>query len=77
MIPKEQMILKFTQNHRPRIAKVVQRKKNKGRGTSSQTSDNIANLQYSKDAGIGTKTDVWINRPKQRGQKCAHIPTVN
>ena len=62
---------------RPRIAKVVQRKKNKGRGTSSQTSDNIANLQYSKDAGIGTRKDVWINRPKQRGQKCAHIPTVN
>ena len=67
----------YTESQRPTIAKAVQRKKNKGRGTTSQTSDNTANLQQSKHEGFGTKTDIWINRTKQRGQKYDHIPTVN
>ena len=39
----------------------------------SQTSDNITKLQQSKQCGIGTKTNVWINGTEQSPEINPHI----
>ena len=39
-------------------------------------SDTTTELQESKQHGIGTKTDIWINRIEQRTQKQTHTPKL-
>ena len=52
-----------------RMAKAIPRREKKKQAQLSQTSDNITKLQLLRQGGTGTKTDIWINGTKHRGQK--------
>ena len=58
----------YKKEERPRIAKVILRKKNGAGESGSLTSDYITKLQSSKQNGTRTKTELEINEIQQRAQ---------
>ena len=55
----EQIILKFTWNHKRQNCQSNPEKK--GQSRRHKSPDNITKLQKLKLCGIDTKTDIWIN----------------
>ena len=61
-------------NHQtPRVAKAILREKKKTLPDFKQ----YKKLQHSKQCGIGTRADIWINGKEQRAQKQAHVSKAN